>query len=218
LSGRGYGEPVPVTWIPAALAGLALGLSLIIAIGAQNAFVLRQGLRREHVLLVVAICALSDLVLIAFGIGGGGLLFAAVPWLVEVVRWVGAAFLALYGLFAARRALRPSPPVSSDATAPTTAGAIAVAATTLALTWLNPHVYLDTVLLLGSVANTHGDARWAFGVGAGLGSILWFSTLGFGARLLAPLFARPIAWRVLDAIIAVIMLALAVSLAVSALS
>ncbi|HEY4153569.1 MAG TPA: LysE/ArgO family amino acid transporter [Pseudolysinimonas sp.] len=209
---------MPVTWIPAALAGLALGLSLIIAIGAQNAFVLRQGLRREHVLLVVAICALSDLALIAFGIGGGGLLFTALPWLVEVVRWVGAAFLLLYGLFAARRALRPAPLTGADAAAPKTASALAVAATCLALTWLNPHVYLDTVLLLGSVANTHGDARWAFGVGAGLGSILWFSTLGFGARLLAPLFARPIAWRVLDAIIAVVMIALAVSLAISALN
>ena len=209
---------MPATWIPAALAGLGLGLSLIIAIGAQNAFVLRQGLRREHVLLVVAICALSDLVLIAVGIGGGGLLFAAVPWLVEVVRWVGAAFLLLYGLFAARRALRPSRLEAADGSAaPKTASVVAVAATCLALTWLNPHVYLDTVVLLGSVASTHGDARWAFGAGAGLGSILWFSVLGFGARLLAPLFARPIAWRVLDAIIAVVMIVLAVSLAVSAL-
>jgi len=209
---------MPATWIPAALAGLGLGLSLIVAIGAQNAFVLRQGLRREHVLVVVAICALSDLVLIALGIGGGGLLFTAVPWLVEVVRWVGAAFLLLYGLFAARRALRPSRLETADTATPTTASALAVAATSLALTWLNPHVYLDTVLLLGTVAGTHGEARWAFGAGAGLGSVLWFSALGFGARLLAPLFARPTAWRVLDAIIALVMIALAISLAVSALS
>ena len=207
------------TWIPAALAGLGLGLSLIIAIGAQNAFVLRQGLRREHVLLVVAICALSDLALIAIGIGGGGLLFTAVPWLVEVVRWVGAAFLLLYGLFAARRALRPSRlTTDDDGAAPKRSSTLAVAATALALTWLNPHVYLDTVLLLGSVASTHGEARWAFGAGAGVGSILWFSALGFGARLLGPLFARPIAWRVLDGIIAVVMIVLAVSLAVSALA
>jgi len=208
---------MPATWIPAALAGLGLGLSLIVAIGAQNAFVLRQGLRREHVLLVVAICAISDLVLIALGIGGGGLLFTAVPWLVEAVRWVGAAFLLLYGLFAARRALRPDRLETSETTVPKAASALAVAATTLALTWLNPHVYLDTVLLLGTVASTHGDARWAFGAGAGLGSIVWFSALGFGARLLAPLFARPIAWRVLDAIIAVVMIGLAVSLAFTAL-
>lgn len=206
------------TWIPAALAGLGLGLSLIIAIGAQNAFVLRQGLRREHVPLVVAICALSDLALIALGIGGGALLFAAVPWLVEVVRWVGAGFLLLYGLFAARRALRPSRIALAEEgralLGPTT---LSIALTCLALTFLNPHVYLDTVVLLGSVASTHGEARWAFGAGAGLGSILWFSALGFGARLLAPLFARPIAWRVLDAIIAVVMIGLALSLAVSAL-
>jgi len=199
------------------VAGLGLGLSLIVAIGAQNAFVLRQGLRREHVLVVVAICALSDLALITAGVGGGGLLFTAAPWLVEVVRWVGAAFLLLYGLFAARRALRRSRLQTSDAAHPPAASARAVAATCLALTWLNPHVYLDTVLLLGTVANTHGDARWAFAAGAGLGSILWFSALGFGARLLAPLFARPIAWRVLDAIIAVVMIVLAISLAVSAL-
>lgn len=209
---------MPAAWIPAALAGLGLGLSLIIAIGAQNAFVLRQGLRREHVLLVVAICAISDLVLIAVGIGGGGLLFTAIPWLVEVVRWVGAAFLLLYGLFAARRALRPSRLDPTDADAPKASSALAVAATCLALTWLNPHVYLDTVVLLGSVASTHGEARWAFGAGAGLGSILWFSTLGFGARLLAPVFLRPVAWRVLDAIIAIVMIAIAVSLAVSALT
>lgn len=208
---------IPAAWIPAGLAGLGLGLSLIVAIGAQNAFVLRQGLRREHVLVVVAICALSDLALITVGVGGGGLLFTAAPWLVEVVRWVGAAFLLLYGLFAARRALRRSRLETSDAPHPPAASAWAVAAACLALTWLNPHVYLDTVLLLGTVANTHGDARWAFAAGAGLGSILWFSALGFGARLLAPLFARPIAWRVLDAIIAVVMFVLAISLAVSAL-
>ena len=206
------------TWFPAAVSGLGLGLSLIIAIGAQNAFVLRQGLRREHVFLVVAICALSDLLLIAAGVGGAGLLFTAVPWLVEVVRWVGAAFLLLYGLFAARRAFRPSRlTASDDETAPTRPSVVAVAVTCLALTWLNPHVYLDTVVLLGSVASTQGDWRWAFGAGAGLGSILWFSVLGFGARLLAPVFARPVAWRVLDAVIAVVMVVLAVTLAVSAL-
>jgi L-lysine exporter family protein LysE/ArgO len=209
---------VPAAWIPAALAGLGLGLSLIIAIGAQNAFVLRQGLRREHVLLVVAICALSDLVLIALGVGGGGLLFTAVPWLVEVVRWVGAGFLLLYGLFAARRAYSPTrSALAEQGGALLRPSTLSIALTCLALTFLNPHVYLDTVVLLGSVASTHGDARWAFGAGAGLGSILWFSALGFGARLLAPLFARPTAWRVLDAIIAVVMIGLAVTLAVSAL-
>jgi len=207
--------------IPSALllplaAGLGLGLSLIVAIGAQNAFVLRQGIRAKHVFAVVAICTLSDLVLIFLGISGVGLVIARFPVGLAVVRWLGAAFLVCYGLLAARRAfLGGRLEVEEGANGSTLRS---VVLTTLALTWLNPHVYLDTVLLLGSVANTHGDARWAFGVGAGLGSILWFSSLGFGARLLGPLFARPIAWRLLDAIIAVVMIALAVSLAVTALN
>jgi Lysine efflux permease len=203
------------TALLAALAGLGLGLSLIVAIGAQNAFVLRQGLRREHVLAVVAVCALSDAVLIAAGVAGGGALFTAVPWLVDVIRWAGAAFLAGYGLLAARRALRRPDPDAAGlraGTGPAAAGLGATIATTLALTWLNPHVYLDTVLLLGSVASTHGDSRWWFAGGAALGSILWFTSLGFGARLLDPLFARPLAWRILDGVIAAVMLTLAVLL------
>ena len=199
--------------ITAALAGLGLGFSLIVAIGAQNAFVLRQGLLRQHVLVVVLICAVSDIVLIALGIAGAGAVFTAVPWLVEVVRWAGAAFLFVYGLLAARRAWKPKALEAADAAkAPTSA--LAVAATVLALTWLNPHVYLDTLVLLGSVGSTHGDYRWAFGAGAALASILWFTLLGFGARLLAPVFARPLAWRVLDGIIAVVMITLAVMLIV----
>lgn len=199
--------------IPAALAGLGLGLSLIVAIGAQNAYVLRQGLRREHIAVVILICAISDAALIALGVAGAGWVFDRVPWLVDVVRWAGAAFLAAYGVLAARRALRPQglAAASGDATA---GGLLAVVGTTLALTWLNPHVYLDTVVLLGSVASTHGQWRWAFGVGAMLSSALWFTALGLGARLLAPVFARPTAWRVLDGVIAVVMVAIAVSLVV----
>lgn len=202
------------TSLLAALAGLGLGLSLIIAIGAQNAFVLRQGLRREHVLAVVLICALSDAVLIVVGVAGGGALFTALPWLVEIIRWVGAAFLVTYGVLAAVRAIRPPKPGADGLRATgTTASSLAVAITTcLALTWLNPHVYLDTVLLLGSVGSTHGADRWWFAGGATLGSILWFTSLGFGARLLAPLFAKPLAWRILDGIIAVVMIAIALSL------
>ena len=149
-------------WTASAASGFFLGLSLIVAIGAQNAFVLRQGLRREHVLAVVAICALSDLVLIVLGIAGAGIVFDQLPWLVEVVRWVGAAFLVTYGALAARRAIRPSPQalVSDQRTAGTPL--LTAVATCLALTWLNPHVYLDTLVLLGSVGSTHGDARWAF--------------------------------------------------------
>ncbi|MFZ2963996.1 MAG: LysE/ArgO family amino acid transporter [Rhodoglobus sp.] len=195
----------------AAIAGLGLGLSLIVAIGAQNAFVLRQGLRREHIVAVILICALSDAALIALGIAGAGWVFERLPWLVEVVRWAGAVFLLGYGALAARRAIRPQT-LAAASEAPAAGSLLATAGTTLALTWLNPHVYLDTVVLLGSVASTHGELRWAFAAGAMLGSALWFTALGLGARLLAPVFARPAAWRVLDGAIAVVMVVLAVSL------
>jgi L-lysine exporter family protein LysE/ArgO len=198
-----------------ALAGLGLGLSLIIAIGAQNAYVLRQGLRREHVVAVVVICALSDLVLIGLGVGGAGFIFDRLPWLVFTVRIAGAVFLLVYAVMAARRALRPAKGLTAS-DAPARSGLGVVITTALALTWLNPHVYLDTVVLLGSIASTHGEDRWWFGAGAGLASILWFTALGLGARLLAPVFARPLAWRILDGIIAVVMLAIAVSLVVGA--
>jgi L-lysine exporter family protein LysE/ArgO len=177
--------------VVAAASGLGFGLSLIIAIGAQNAFVLRQGLRREHVLTVVAICAVSDAILITVGVAGLGSLLDLAPWLIDAMSLGGAAFLLTYAALAARWT---------------------VVTTALALTWLNPHVYLDTVVLLGSVASTHGDERWWFGTGAVIGSIVWFTALGYGARLLEPLFARPVAWRVLDALIAAVMAAIAASL------
>ena len=209
------------------LAGVGLGFSLIIAIGAQNLFVLRQGLRREHVVLVAAICAVSDAALIALGVSGVGLVLHAVPWLVDVVRWAGAVFLVGYGLLAARRAWRPSghtleaegADASSAAphgTAPlamrTATKALPVALTCLALTWLNPHVYLDTVFLLGTVANTHGEDRWIFAAGAMLASVVWFFGLAFGARYLGRWLSTPRAWRILDAVIAVVMILMGVSL------
>ncbi|MCU1543471.1 MAG: Lysine efflux permease [Microbacteriaceae bacterium] len=200
------------TAIAAALAGLGLGLSLIVAIGAQNAFVLRQGLRREHVLPVVLVCAVSDAVLIVAGVAGAGAVFAVAPDVLTVVTWAGAIFLVGYGVLAARRAIRPTA-LAAGASSVSTPLAAAVA-TCLALTWLNPHVYLDTVVLLGSIANTHGGDRWWFGAGATLGSVLWFTALGFGARLLQPVFARPAAWRVLDGVVAVVMVVIAVSLVV----
>jgi L-lysine exporter family protein LysE/ArgO len=194
----------------ATLAGVGFGLSLIVAIGAQNAFVLRQGLRGEHVLAVVLICAVSDIVLIALGIAGIGGLLELAPWLVDAMRIGGAAFLLTYAVIAGRRALHPG---AIDAEVGGEAVPLWPTVTTaVALTWLNPHVYLDTILLLGSVAGTHGDDRWWFGVGAALGSVVWFASLGFGARLLRPLFARPMAWRVLDGLIAIIMAAIALSL------
>jgi len=210
--------------LSSALAGFGLGLSLIVAIGAQNLFVLRQGVRREHAWAVAAVCAVSDAALIALGVSGLGVLLDAVPWLVDVVRWAGAAFLVAYGVLAARRALRPSGAAlhvaadDADEVA-ATGGAVAtrtrlapVLLTCLALTWLNPHVYLDTVFLLGSVAGTHGDARWWFAAGAITASFAWFFALALGARRLGRRLSTPRAWRVLDGIIAVVMIALAVSL------
>jgi len=196
--------------------GLALGLGLIVAIGAQNAFVLRQGLRLEHVTAVVAVCTVSDIALIAAGVLGAGAALSRLPWLIPVVCFAGAAFLLAYGALAARRALRPGSLVPDAAGA--RAGLAVTVATCAALTWLNPHVYLDTVVLLGSMSSTYGEHRWQFGVGAAVGSLLWFTGLGYGARLLRPVFARPTAWRVLDAVIAVVMGALGVSLVVRGLT
>ena len=196
--------------LPTPLAGFGFGLSLIVAIGAQNAFVLRQGLLRKHVLAVVAVCALSDALLILLGIGGAGIVFTALPWLTTVVRIAGAAFLLTYAVLAARRAIKPKAMDAADPQASPTL--LPTVLTVLALTWLNPHVYLDTVVLLGSVANTRGEARWLFGAGAAVASIVWFTALGYGARLLQPIFARPSAWRVLDAIIALVMASIAASL------
>ncbi len=196
----------------AAVSGLALGLGLVVAIGAQNAFVLRQGLRLEHVTAVVVVCTASDFALIAVGVLGAGVALSRVPWLIPVVCSAGAAFLLTYGFRAARRALRPGMLRHEAAGA---RKSLAVTVTTcLALTWLNPHVYLDTMVLLGSMSWTYGPYRWEFATGAGLASLVWFSALGFGARLLRPAFARLVAWRVLDAAIAVIMTVLGILLAV----
>lgn len=200
--------------LPTLLAGFGLGLSLIVAIGAQNLFVLRQGVRREHVFAVAAVCAVSDAVLIVLGVSGLGLILQTLPWLVDVVRWAGFVFLLAYGLLAARRAIRPSGQTldaGSTRTLPTTR-LLPTLLTCLALTWLNPHVYLDTVFLLGSVATSYGDARWWFATGAVAASILWFFGLAFGARYLGRWLATPRAWRLLDAFVAVVMIVIAISL------
>lgn len=198
----------------AAVSGLGLGLSLIVAIGSQNAFVLRQGLRGGHLAPVAAVCVVSDALLIAAGVYGAGAVLERWPSIVVGVRLAGAAFLAGYGLLAARRALRAAAALSDAGAAPESLAA--TLGTCLALTWLNPHVYLDTVVVLGSIAQTYVGARWWFAAGAATGSTLWFIALGYGATLLRPLFARRWAWRVLDATIAVVMLTLAASLVVSA--
>ncbi len=221
-------HPIVDDMLAPLLAGVGLGLSLIIAIGAQNLFVLRQGLRREHTVVVATICAVSDAVLIVLGVSGIGLVLHAVPWLVDVVRWLGAVFLVAYGLFAARRAWRPTGealeagPTPADTGSGTGSGTdtatatrtrlVPVVQTCLALTWLNPHVYLDTVFLLGTVANSHGDGRWWFALGAVIASIVWFFGLALGAGYLGRWLSTPRAWRILDGVIAVVMIALGISL------
>ena len=194
------------------LAGLGSGLSLIVAIGAQNAFVLRQGIRREHVGPVALLCALADALLIAAGVLGIGTLVERAPAVLDVVRWGGVAFLLCYAALALHRAVHPEVLRAGESRDGVSLGAALT--TAAALTFLNPHVYLDTVLLLGSIANQHGDdGRWVFAAGAALGSFAWFFGLGYGARRLAPLFANVVAWRVLDALIALVMTVIALSLA-----
>ncbi|MER5943608.1 LysE/ArgO family amino acid transporter [Streptomyces sp. NPDC001928] len=193
-----------------AAAGFGTGLSLIVAIGAQNAFVLRQGIRRDAVLAVVGICALSDALLITLGVAGVGAVVVAWPGVLTAVAWVGGAFLLCYGALAARRVFRPAGALRAEGDA--TGSRRRAVLTCLALTWLNPHVYLDTVFLLGTVAADRGPLRWTFGLGAAFASLCWFAALGFGARLLSRHLAKPKAWRVLDALVAATMIVLGVSL------
>ncbi len=192
--------------------GLLAGLSLIVAIGAQNAFVLRQGLRAEHVGAAVGVCTAADLLLIAAGTAGLGALVAGHPAALVAARYAGAALLVALGAAALRRALRPG---RLTPTADDPAPVRTVLVTTLGLTFLNPHVYLDTVLLLGTMAAQHGPLRWWFAAGAAAASALWFTTLGFGAARLRPLLARPSAWRVLDVGVAAVMLTFAARLALA---
>lgn len=197
--------------VEAAFQGWLVAISLILAIGAQNAFVLRQGLRREHVGAVVLVCALSDAVLIAAGVTGFGLVSARVPWLGEAMRWGGVAFLLAYGALRFKAALAGGEALQAGSGEAAPLGR--VLATCLVLTWANPHVYLDTVVLLGSIAAQYDPHRAAFGIGAASGSLSFFTALGYGARLLAPVFANPKAWVVLEVIVGVTMWAIAAGLA-----
>jgi L-lysine exporter family protein LysE/ArgO len=193
--------------ISAFTTGFALSTTLIVAIGAQNSFVLRQGLRREHVLAVVAFCAIADLALISAGVAGLGKVAGDAPVLTMALTMGGTSFLLWYGLRALRRALQPQALRAAAGARVSLRDAVAQAA---AFTFLNPHVYLDTVLLMGSVgARQPADSRLWFVGGAALASGAWFTTLGFGARLLAPLFSRPRAWQILDILVGATMLALA---------
>ncbi|MEP3347889.1 MAG: LysE/ArgO family amino acid transporter [Litoreibacter sp.] len=185
--------------MPIFFSGFALSFTLILAIGAQNAFVLRQGIRREHVLLCVVICGVSDALLIALGVTSFGVLSEQMPWLGPIMRYGGAVFLLAYGAMSFKSALTSTEALDVEGRA--RSDWRKVAATLLALTWLNPHVYLDTVILLGSIASQFGEDRVIFGAGAATASLVFFILLGFGAHLLAPFFVRPKAWRILDALV-----------------
>jgi len=192
------------------LPGLFTGLSLIIAIGAQNAFVIRQGLTRRHVFTVVAICTIIDASLIALGIGGLGAAISGLPWLLEVIRWFGVAYLTWFGIKSAISATKSQ---TLDPSGVESKSVGKVIATVVTLSLLNPHVYLDTVIFVGGVGNTFGDNRWYFAFGAMLASLIWFTSIGYGAKAASRFMSKPIFWKVLDAVIAVIMFALAVTLA-----
>ncbi|MEY4985642.1 MAG: hypothetical protein RLZZ359_528 [Actinomycetota bacterium] len=194
----------------ALLPGLLTGFSLIMAIGAQNAFLIRQGLTKKHVPLVVAICAVSDALLIFAGIGGLGLAVSKLPTLLEVVRWFGVAYLLWFAFKSAKSAFKTE---QLNAGTGQSGSLKQVVIATLALTYLNPHVYLDTVIFLGSIGNQFGENRWFFATGAAVASIIWFSLVGFGAKAAAGIMAKPIFWRVLDSLIAIVMVSIAVMLA-----
>ncbi|MES2255411.1 MAG: LysE/ArgO family amino acid transporter [Pseudomonadota bacterium] len=193
------------------VAGMTMGLSLIVAIGAQNAFVLRQGLRHEHVFAVCLACALSDAILIAAGVASFGQIITSVPWLDPAMRYGGAAFLFWYAVKSVRSALRSSDALLVNMSSERNSLGKTLL-TCLAFTWLNPHVYLDTVVLLGTISTQFKNAKTSFAAGAVTGSFLFFFSLGYGARWLRPLFAKPIAWRLLDGLIALVMASIAFKL------
>jgi L-lysine exporter family protein LysE/ArgO len=199
----------------ALIAGFLTGLSLIVAIGAQNAYVLRMGLSKHHVAAVVAICAASDVMLILLGIGGIGGIIKTAPSSLQVLRWVGVVYLSYFAVRSFMKALQPESLSPADAVKPSLKVAVA---TTLAFTFLNPHVYIDTVLLLGSIGNQYGHSRWTFATGAGISSVMWFSSLGFGARYASRFMSKPITWRILDSAIGVVMVLIALKLAFSPLA
>jgi L-lysine exporter family protein LysE/ArgO len=200
--------------LTAILSGFFLGGSLIIAIGAQNAFVLRQGLLRQHVLPLVLFCAASDAALILLGVAGFGEAIKTAPSLLKAVTWGGAAFLFWYGFIAFRRAMSTNALETGQGAGMSLKAALAQGA---AFTWLNPHVYLDTVVLVGGISTTFGDNRWWYALGAATASFAWFFALGYGARLLIPVFQRPTAWRVLDILIGCVMWGLAAKVLVTPL-
>ena len=194
----------------ALIPGFLTGLSLIVAIGAQNAFVIRQGLLRSHVLLVVIVCSVSDALLIALGTGGLGKVVQSNPDLLTFIRWFGVFYLTWFGIKSLRSAFKENQLL---ATGQPEVSWKRILTTVLALTYLNPHVYLDTVIFVGSIANQFEGDKWFFALGASVASVLWFSTIGFGARAASHLMSKPIFWRILDSAIAFVMFSIAFTLA-----
>lgn len=194
----------------ALIPGFLTGLSLIIAIGAQNAFVIRQGLLRQHVFLIVAICAVSDAALIFLGTGGLGTLIQSKPSLLEFIRWFGVIYLTWFGIKSLRSAFKSQ---SLQAGEGSVISKTKIVSTCFALTFLNPHVYLDTVILLGSIANQFDENRWFFAFGGAVASLVWFSAIGYGARAASRFMSKPIFWKILDSIIAIVMFTIAITLA-----
>ena len=195
----------------ALIPGFFTGLSLIVAIGAQNAFVIRQGLLRSHVLLVVIVCSVSDALLIILGTGGLGKVVQSNPNLLTFIRWFGVFYLTWFGIKSLRSAFKENQLL---ATGQAEISWKRILTTVLALTYLNPHVYLDTVIFVGSIANQFEGDKWFFALGASLASVVWFSTIGFGARAASHLMSKPIFWRILDISIALIMFSIALTLAI----
>lgn len=194
----------------AVLPGFLTSLSLIVAIGAQNAFIIRQALTRQHVLVIVLICAISDAVLISAGVGGLGALIDTNLQLLEWIRWFGVAYLTWFGVKSLISAFKNE---SLDSTGSAETSLVKVVVTCLTMTFLNPHVYLDTVVLVGSIGNQFGEDKWWFVVGASLASVIWFFTLGYGAKSASRLMSKPVFWRILDIVIAGVMFSVALTLA-----
>ena len=199
----------------ALVTGLFTGWSLIVAIGAQNAFVIRQGLTKKYVLPVVLVCALADISLIAAGVAGLGALLRSIPAAFEIIRWAGVVYLLWFGIKSVRSAIKPG---ALDASGNQSGSLKTVLLTVLGMTFLNPHVYLDTVIFLGVIANQFGEQRWQFAIGAMCASVIWFFAIGYGSRAASRFMGKPAFWRILDSLIAAIMLALAVSLALVKIS
>jgi len=194
----------------ALFSGFLASLSLIIAIGAQNAFVIKQGLLRSHVTLVVLFCSVADALFIVLGVGGLGTFVQRQPQALEYIRWFGVAYLTWFGIKSVRAALSTQS-LTVATSEKQSAGKVLLSLVTF--TFLNPHVYLDTVILLGSIANQFADHRWYFAVGASVASVLWFTVIGYGARAASKFMTRPLFWKILDSVIAVIMFTIAITLA-----